>query len=132
LRGAWSSSWRAPKSLAPLEKVQTGAEKIKPRSWTQLLYDSVWNTVNTVGVEDGGNQHHDGDGGDVEDGSRDERGYDGIKPDLAGGVGVGVDFAGGERGCWNEVKLETVECEVPIRVWPGNTAFRALEVVFDV
>jgi len=130
LRGAWGSSWRAPKSLAPLEKLKTGDEKMKSRSWTQLLYDSVWNTVSNVGVEDF-HLHHDGDGSDVEDGINDERGYDGIKPDLAGGVGVGVDFAGGERG-WNEVKLETVECEVPIRVWPGNTAFRALDVVFDV
>jgi len=130
LRGAWGSSWRAPKSLAPLEKSKTGDEKMKPRSWTQLLYDSVWGTVSVVGDEDG-NQHHDGDGSDEEGGISDEKGYDGIKPDLAGGVGVGVDFAGGERG-WNEVKLEMVECEVPIRVWPGNTAFRALDVVFDV
>ena len=130
LRGAWGSSWRAPKSLAPLEKSKTGDEKMKPRSWTQFLYDSVWGTVSVVGDEDG-NQHHDGDGSDEEGGISDEKGYDGIKPDLAGGVGVGVDFAGGERG-WNEVKLEMVECEVPIRVWPGNTAFRALDVVFDV
>jgi len=28
--------------------------------------------------------------------------------------------------------LETVECEVPIKVWPGNTAFKAMDVVFDV
>lgn len=130
LRGAWGSSWRAPKSLAPLEKSKMGDEKMKPRSWTQLLYDSVWSTVSDVGDEDG-NQHHDGDGSDEEGGISDEKGYDGIKPDLAGGVGVGVDFSGGERG-WNEVKLEMVECEVPIRVWPGNTAFRALDVVFDV
>jgi hypothetical protein len=38
---------------------------------------------------------------------------------------------GGEEG-WTAVKVETVECEVPIRVWPGNTAFKAMEVVFDV
>lgn len=31
-----------------------------------------------------------------------------------------------------ETELSTVECEVPIRVWPGNTAFKAQDVVFDV
>lgn len=35
-----------------------------------------------------------------------------------------------ERG--REAMLETVECEVPVRVWPGNTAFKAADVVFDV
>jgi len=33
---------------------------------------------------------------------------------------------------WSTVKVETVECEVPIKVWPGNTAFRASDVVFNV
>lgn len=131
LRGEWGSSWRASKSLAPLEKPRLGNEKVKLRSWAQLLYDSVWNTVSTIGMEDGRNQHHDGNESDVESRMGDERSYDGIKPDLAGGVGVGVNFAGGEKG-WREVKLETVECEVPIKVWPGNTAFRALDVAFDV
>ncbi|PPQ70636.1 hypothetical protein CVT24_000679 [Panaeolus cyanescens] len=59
-------------------------------------------------------------------------GYDGIVPDPAGGVGVGVDYAGGKDEDWTGVRLETVECEVPVRVYPGNTAFRALDVVFDV
>ena len=35
-------------------------------------------------------------------------------------------------GEWSTVKVETVECEVPIKVWPGNTAFRASDVVFTV
>jgi hypothetical protein len=33
---------------------------------------------------------------------------------------------------WSAVKVETVECEVPIKVWPGNTAFKASDVVFNV
>lgn len=33
---------------------------------------------------------------------------------------------------WSTVKVETVECEVPIKVWPGNTAFNASDVVFNV
>lgn len=65
-----------------------------------------------------------GDAGDLAE-------YDGILPDLAGGVGIGVDFIGGEDG-WKEVKLETVECEVPVKVFPGNTAFKAVDVIFDV
>jgi hypothetical protein len=60
-----------------------------------------------------------------------DEGYDGIKPDLAGGVGKGVDFGGGDEG-WRNAKLEMVECEVPVRVWPGNTAFKAMDVVFEV
>jgi len=33
---------------------------------------------------------------------------------------------------WREIAVETVECEVPVMVWPGNTAFRPEDVVFDV
>jgi hypothetical protein len=41
------------------------------------------------------------------------------------------DFGGGDGG-WKDIKVETVECEVPIKVWPGNTVFKATDVVFDV
>jgi hypothetical protein len=33
---------------------------------------------------------------------------------------------------WSAVKVETVECEVPVKVWPGNTAFKASDVMFNV
>jgi RAB6A-GEF complex partner protein 2 len=33
---------------------------------------------------------------------------------------------------WEEMRVEMVECEVPVRVWPGNTAFRAMDVIFNV
>jgi len=121
--------------LAPLEKPRVGLdhlkkeeEQVKTKSWTQLLVDSVWNTLG--GTIPGGDigEHHDGDESDA---GGDERRYDGIKPDLVGGVGKGVNFAGSEEG-WRHVRLETVECEVPIKVWPGNTAFRAIDVIFDV
>lgn len=36
------------------------------------------------------------------------------------------------EGDWTEVRAEMVECEVPIRVWAGNTAYKASEVVFEV
>lgn len=68
---------------------------------------------------------------DTQDEEELDTGYDGIKPDMAGGVGRGVDFGGGDDG-WRNVKLEMVECEVPVRIWPGNTAFKAMDVVFEV
>ncbi|KAF8584974.1 Rgp1-domain-containing protein [Ramaria rubella] len=37
-----------------------------------------------------------------------------------------------DDGEWMEMNAETVECMVPIRVFAGNTAFRAMEVMFDV
>ena len=40
--------------------------------------------------------------------------------------------ADGSEEEWKEIKVEMVECEVPIKVWPGNTAFKATEVVFEV
>lgn len=36
------------------------------------------------------------------------------------------------NGEWAEMSVETVECLVPIRIFAGNTAFRAMEVMFDV
>ena len=37
-----------------------------------------------------------------------------------------------DDGEWAEMSVETVECLVPISVYAGNTAFRAMEVTFDV
>lgn len=52
-----------------------------------------------------------------------------------GGKGKGgkgdEDLGGGKDG-WTELGVEMVECEVPVKVWPGNTAFRAMDVLFDV
>lgn len=124
-------------------------ESRNERSWSQLLVSSLLgghanaDVAETVPIQDDGDESYD-DRNDSEE-ERDtnaileklETGistleeYDGILPDLAGGVGRGVDYLGGEEG-WSEVRLETVECEVPVKVFPGNTAFRALDVVFDV
>ena len=155
-RGEWGSSWVATSTNAPLEKPDLKAEKqaqrkqiqqqtTSPRSWSQFFVSSIlyggandqtereYHDGDVLGSDDG---HGDGPGDDgglgrlVRGGVVGEE-YDGIIPDLAGGVGVGVDYAGGEEG-WRDVKLETVECEVPVKVFPGNTAFKALDVVFDV
>lgn len=124
-RGEWGSSWRAPSSVAPLENppAQSPATPQPPQSqsWASF-FTSSWLGPSSE------REYHDGD----EDTVDDEDGvYDGIKADKAGGVGIGVNFGGGEEG-WKNVRLETVECEVPIKVWPGNTAFKAIDVVFDV
>ena len=61
--------------------------------------------------------YHDGDE-DLDEADGDEAG---APPDPVG-----------PEDAWREVRVEMVECEVPVRVWPGNTAFKATEVVFDV
>ncbi|KAG5636929.1 hypothetical protein H0H81_006362 [Sphagnurus paluster] len=127
-RGEWGSSWSAPRSIAPMEKppkpIAPAAPlqpSSTPRTWSSFFTTSLFGTSERE-FHDGDMEDEDGDGDGV---------YDGIKPDMAGGVGVGVNFGGGEEG-WKDVKLETVECEVPIKMWPGNTAFKPADIVFDV
>jgi RAB6A-GEF complex partner protein 2 len=118
-RGQWGSSWVATDSLAPLERPPKPVEppdsptlaKAPPaspqtRSWVSML------TSTFLGVSEGG--FHDGDEGQADEDAEGE-----------------VDLGAGEEG-WREVAVETVECEVPVTVWPGNTAFRPEHVVFDV
>lgn len=38
----------------------------------------------------------------------------------------------GDETEWRRMEVERVECEIPIEVWPGNTAFRPNEVAFGV
>ncbi|KAK1217397.1 Golgi membrane exchange factor (Ric1p-Rgp1p) subunit [Marasmius sp. AFHP31] len=132
-RGEWGSGWAVPpRGCAILQKVP----KSKPpppslggggggfvRSWTSFfLGEDSQSEVDSLSVSS-----YDDD--------TEESGYDGIKPDRHGGVGTGVDFSGCSRGGeaeWEEVRTEMVECEVSIRVWPGNTAFRSVDVLFDV
>ncbi|KAF8879966.1 Rgp1-domain-containing protein [Infundibulicybe gibba] len=107
-RGEWGASWRAPSGIAPLEKPHAATAPSAPKTWAEYFTSSFLGPAER--------EYHDGD---IEDTDEDEEGvYDGIRTD---------------REEWVEgVKLETVECEVPIKVWPGNTAFKAMDVVFDV
>ncbi|KAJ3783365.1 Rgp1-domain-containing protein [Lentinula aff. detonsa] len=129
-RGEWGSAWKAPISAAPREKPtstdsssgqQQQQQQGVVKSWTSFIAASFLDSLDDVDDDDrwAGNEGH-------------HVSYDGIKPNRAGGVGVGVNFGGGMEAKWQEVKLETVECEVPVRVWPGNTAFKPVDVVFDV
>ncbi|KAF8638674.1 hypothetical protein AX17_002019 [Amanita inopinata Kibby_2008] len=134
-RGVWGSAWYASENVAPMEK---GDEKSERTEWQALGSNEEGGGVGgwvsylasrLLGPSTPEEAYHDGDElfGDVED----EEEYDGIKADPAGGVGRGVNYGGGEEG-WTEIGIEMVECEVPIRVWPGNTAFKAAEVVFEL
>ncbi|KZT24659.1 Rgp1-domain-containing protein [Neolentinus lepideus HHB14362 ss-1] len=103
-RGEWAASWRASSSIAPMERLD-------PRNQNQTTTPMMsWASyfASFVGAAGEGTGYHDGDE-DVED----VEGKD-------------------DQDRWQELKVETVECEVPIKVWPGNTAFKAMEVVFDV
>lgn len=129
-RGEWGSSWCAIPDVAPMENrwrsEQTLVAPVEiqsptTRSWASALAASLLGSAE--------NPFHDGD--DEDEDSEDAGVYDGIKANPEGGVGVGVNFGGGQAG-WSSLRTETVECEVPIKVWPGNTVFKAVDVVFDV
>lgn len=43
----------------------------------------------------------------------------------------GAGLGRGSRSQWKPLEVHTVECEVPVSVWPGATAFRPRESVFE-
>lgn len=120
----------------------SGQNQQQQRGWASYIISSL--------LSPGEREYHDGD---EEDEDEDEEYDERIRREaLAAGEGFGLgtggegfgttrafqdfstdelDVGGGDEG-WSELRAETVECEVPIRVWPGNTAFRPMEVVFDV
>jgi hypothetical protein len=134
-RGAWGSAWRAPAKLGMLERVPPPPPPPQSPAVPEMSVGlGAFFAASFLGGNEGG--YHDGDDFDEDEALEDRAeedvyGYDGVKSDLAGGVGVGVRYGGREEG-WSEVKVEMVECVVPVRVWAGNTAFRAGDVVFDV
>jgi RAB6A-GEF complex partner protein 2 len=121
-RGHWGSSWVPTDSLAPRERPPkpppekppspppppTSTTTTQTRSWASLF------AATFLGMSEGG--VHDGDE---------------VLTDEDEADGGEVDLGAGEEG-WREIAVETVECEVPVMVWPGNTAFRPEDVVFDV
>lgn len=112
--GEWGVPYRASESIAPMERTK-GESETGPATWTQYLVSSL--------LGSGERRYHDGDEEEVDEEEEGEGEEEGGWPEPK--------EEDKERG-WKEVKVETVECEVPIRVWPGNTAFNAMAVVFDV
>lgn len=101
-RGEWGISWRGAPSIAPQEQF-SDATTVGAPNGLRSWASYLASPFTGAGSE----RYHGGD----ELGSEDE--------------GEGEEE-------WSTVKVETVECEVPIKVWPGNTAFKASDVVFNV
>ncbi|KDQ52969.1 hypothetical protein JAAARDRAFT_197762 [Jaapia argillacea MUCL 33604] len=121
-KGEWGSSWKASPSIAPMEypdpqRIQQQGQLQLPAGTTPGGTMQAWAAYFASFVGPVDPSYHDGDeeGEEVLESEEDEE----------------VDYGGGEEG-WRELKVETVECEIPIKVWPGNTEFKAMEVVFDV
>ncbi|KAI0085709.1 Rgp1-domain-containing protein [Irpex rosettiformis] len=110
-RGEWGTTWTAARTIAPSERPlpmsPNGDSSLNtPRaaqSWATFLTNAFLGSTEPVG------QYHDGD----EELDEEDQGHR-------------------QEEDWKEVRVEMVECEVPIKVWPGNTAFKATEVVFEV
>jgi RAB6A-GEF complex partner protein 2 len=131
-RGQWGSTWVPTDSIAPHERpppppppTTTTTSPSSPHQATSPPPTRSWTSfVSTfLGVSEGG--FHDGD----EEASTIHG--DGVRDGEGEGEGEEVDLGAGDEG-WRELVVETVECEVPVMVWPGNTAFRPEDVVFDV
>ncbi|KAG2135101.1 Rgp1-domain-containing protein [Suillus clintonianus] len=113
---AWGSAWRAPVGIAPEQQevhvASAGKEVKQPsqptQSWTSYLMSSFLGT--------GEREYHDGD--DIDD--------------EVPSSPAAKEEEEEEEGDWRDVQVEIVECEVPVVVWPGNTAFSAVDVVFEV
>jgi hypothetical protein len=100
--GEWGTSWRGAPSIAPLEQINDATAVSSPSGVRSWASYLASPFTGT-----GSDRYRDGDeGGEGDEGEAEEE--------------------------WTAVKVETVECEVPIKVWPGNTAFRASDVVFGV
>jgi hypothetical protein len=101
-RGEWGISWRGAPSIAPLEQINDATAVSSPSGLRS------WTSYLASPFT----------------GTGSERYYE--EDELDEGDEREVDEE------WSAVKVETVECEVPIKVWPGNTAFKASDVVFNV
>lgn len=100
--GEWGNTWRGAPSIAPLEQINDATTGGTPNGLRSWA-----SYLASPFTNPGSERYHDGD--ELDEG--DEREVE-------------------EE--WSTMKVETVECEVPIKVWPGNTAFRASDVVFSV
>jgi hypothetical protein len=108
-RGEWGSSWRGAPTIAPMQYLVQSSESATAEMSTGLRSWATYLASPFIGAAP--EMYSDGNEADEVNGD------DPIAEDDEG---------------WTPVKVETVECEVPIKVWPGNTAFMAADVVFEV
>lgn len=108
-RGEWGSSWRGAPTIAPMQYPMQPTDPASIGTPTGLRSWATYLASPFIGASP--ETYHGGD---------EAEGYDGDDP-------IAEDDEG-----WTQVRVETVECEVPIKVWPGNTAFKAADVVFEV
>ena len=107
-RGEWGMSWKASKGLAPAEQPSSLQDENGSVLTTQKAQSWTSFLSSTfLGSSEPLVRYHDGDEDDEDD-------------ELAA------------EGEWRELEAEMVECEVPIQVWPGNTAFKASSVVIEL
>ena len=100
--GEWGISWRGAPSIAPLEQIGDATPVSTPNGLRS------WASYFASPFASSGSGRYQG-GDELDEGDESE-----VEEE------------------WSTVGVETVECEVPIKVWAGNTAFKASDVVFDV
>jgi hypothetical protein len=109
--GEWGWSSRASDSLAPLvETDKVARNNVRPDELQSgTMPTTSGGARNWTSMFLGESEDNDAEEGDV--GDDEER---------RGGVGG-----------WVPVEVQTVECEVPVSIWPGATAFRPRESIFE-
>lgn len=105
--GEWGSSWRASDSLTPLVVPAVARNNVRPELWSGTMPTASGGASMFLGESEDNAEEGDGEVGD---------------DDERRGVGVGG---------WVPVEVQTVECEVPVSIWPGATAFRPRESIFE-
>lgn len=131
-RGEWGSVYeplpgllcrRPPMPPVPPPSVRTSTDSVNSGGgggWTGWLTSALFTSSERT--------YHDGDL-DEDEGERQEKATESTD---GGEREDDEDSEVDDDDGWEEMRTEVVECEVPVRVWPGNTAFRAMDVVFDV
>jgi RAB6A-GEF complex partner protein 2 len=106
-RGAWGTSWIAEEGMAPMEKEPSSSKAgDAPVKMSKDRTSQGWAAFLAASILGSAEEEEEA----VEEEEEDEE----------------------EEEGWRAVRVETVECEMPLRVWPGSTAFKTMEVVFDV
>lgn len=138
----WDYTYTASDSLVPLEKVprSSSSQNASKGGWLSYLmpsafgFDGVSSDGETASLEaDSVGYDEVLDAGDEDGKEARVFGVSGSGKQHWKGKGkegqVVPDGLGNEHE-WQQMRLELVECNVPLKVWPGNTAFRPHEVTF--